>query len=184
MLEIRFHGRGGQGAVVASKILADALFHEGKMVQAFPAFGVERRGAPVAAFIRIDDRPIMLRNEIYVPDQIVILDHTLVKNKTVFSGLKKGGLVLINTALTPEKFVYLGDYSIFTVDANRIAAEHRLGSPSAPIVNTSILGAYAGCSKICSIDSICRAIEEYVPSNKKGNVDAAVEACRSVKGCM
>ena len=97
MVEVRFHGRGGQGAVVASEILATALFHEDKAVQAFPAFGVERRGAPVAAFLRCDDTPIRLRCQIYQPDQVIVLDPTLLSAVDVTAGLKNDGSILINS---------------------------------------------------------------------------------------
>jgi len=91
MIEIRIHGRGGQGAVIASEVLASAFFKEGKFVQAFPAFGAERRGAPVAAFARVDDQPIRIRHFIYEPDHIIILDPTLIESTQVDSGLKEGG---------------------------------------------------------------------------------------------
>jgi 2-oxoisovalerate/pyruvate ferredoxin oxidoreductase gamma subunit len=95
MIEIRMHGRGGQGAVIACKILANALFREGKFAQSFPAFGVERRGAPVMAFTRIDDKPIHLRTQIYEPDHLIILDASLLQTIDVTVGLKPGGKILI-----------------------------------------------------------------------------------------
>ena len=180
MIEIRIHGRGGQGAVVASKILADAVFSEGKQVQAFPHYGVERRGAPVAAFVRIDNRPIRLRNEIYEPDHLVILDQTLTKNPTVLKGLKPGGVVLINTGYPPDKFHFDGDFKIATVDASRIALEHKLGSISAPIVNTAILGALARVIPVCSIDAVVEAIKKGVPIYPERNADAAKDAYEQV----
>ena len=88
MIEIRFHDRGGQGAVIGSEVLAHAFFLEGKYVQAFPAFGVERRGAPVTAFCRIDEHPILLRNQIYTPDHVVVLDTALLTTAGVTRGLK------------------------------------------------------------------------------------------------
>ena len=91
MLEIRTHGRGGQGAVVASEILAAAFFREGKHVQSFPTFGVERRGAPVAAFTRVDDQPILLRCEVYEPDHVMVLGETLVESVDTTAGLKSMG---------------------------------------------------------------------------------------------
>jgi len=104
MRELRFHGRGGQGTVVASKLLAVALFREGREVQAFPAFGVERRGAPVTAFLRISTTPILLRCEITAPDDLVVLDPTLVTAIDVTAGLKEGGTILINADRPPEIF--------------------------------------------------------------------------------
>ena len=91
MREIRFHGRGGQGAVIASKILAEAFFREGKYVQSFPAFGAERRGAPVAAFTRVDENPIRIRTQIYAPDTVVVLDPSLLESADITSGLKPKG---------------------------------------------------------------------------------------------
>lgn len=179
MIEIRIHGRGGQGAVVASKILADAVFSEGKQVQAFPHFGVERRGAPVAAFIRIDKNPIRLRNEIYKPDHLVILDPTLTGNPDVMKGLKPGGVILINTDFPPEKFAGHGDFRIATVNASKIALDHKLGSRSAPIVNTAILGALARVIPVCSLDAIVAAISEGVPSAER-NAAAARDAYKQV----
>ncbi len=179
MIEIRFHGRGGQGAVIGGKILATAIFYEGKFVQAFPTFGVERRGAPVAAFVRVDDDRINLRSQIYEPDHLIILDPTLIKNPATFQGFKKLGWVLINTKYTPEKFSELPgleDVKIATVDASHIAVKNRLGSPSSPIVNTSILGAFCRVTKICSIDSICEAIKKGVPIKPDANIAAAKEA--------
>ena len=180
MIEIRIHGRGGQGAVVASKILADAVFSEGLQVQAFPHFGVERRGAPVAAFMRIDERPIRLRNEIYEPDHLVILDPTLTGNPSVMKGLKPGGIILINTDFPPEKFNGHGDFRIATVDASRIALDHKLGSRAAPIVNTAILGALARAIPVCTIDSIVAAISEGVPIYADRNAAAARDAYNQV----
>ena len=104
MIEIRIHGRGGQGAVIASEVLASAFFKEGKFVQAFPAFGVERRGAPVMAFTRVDDQPIRIRHFIYEPDHIIILDPTLIESTQVDSGLKENGWIVINTDRPPRAF--------------------------------------------------------------------------------
>src|SRR5512134_2923121 len=107
MRELRIHGRGGQGAVVASKLLAVALFHEENQVQSFPAFGVERRGAPVTAFMRVDRDPIRLRCEVTAPDDVIVLDPTLVEAVDVTAGLKPGGTILINTAKSPAAYPHL-----------------------------------------------------------------------------
>src|SRR5512135_2869983 len=104
MRELRIHGRGGQGAVIASKLLASALFHEGRWVQSFPAFGVERRGAPVTAFLRIDEVPIRLRCEVTAPDALIVLDPTLIQAVDVTAGLKPGGSILINADGPPEDY--------------------------------------------------------------------------------
>jgi len=176
MREIRIHGRGGQGAVIASKLLASALFLEGKAVQSFPAFGVERRGAPVTAFLRFDDRPILLRCEVTAPDDLVVLDPTLVGAIDVTAGLKPGGSVLINSERDPAEYAELSKrFRVATVDASAIARKHGLGSKTQPIVNTAILGAFAGFLGLVKLDSVCSAIVDEVP-RPDANVAAAREA--------
>lgn len=183
MIEIRFHGRGGQGAVIGGKILATAVFAEGKFVQAFPSFGVERRGAPVTAFVRIDDTRIDLRSQIYKPDHLIILDPTLLNNAATFDGFRGAGFALINTKKTPEdlaKVPLLAPYRLAAVDATGIAVRHRLGSAMSPIVNTAILGAFCRISGICSLDAVCSAITKGVPIKAEANAKAAREAFAEV----
>jgi 2-oxoacid:acceptor oxidoreductase gamma subunit (pyruvate/2-ketoisovalerate family) len=129
MQEIRFHGRGGQGAVIGSEVLAHAVFLEGRYVQAFPAFGVERRGAPVTAFCRIDTQPIYLRNQIYEPDHVLVLDASLLQTTAVTRGLKKTGTILINGRQQPDTYRRsLGnDHQIYVVDDGGLTVEHELG---------------------------------------------------------
>jgi 2-oxoisovalerate/pyruvate ferredoxin oxidoreductase gamma subunit len=181
MIEIRMHGRGGQGGVIAAKILASAIFKEGRFAQSFPSFGVERRGAPVLAFTRVDDKPIRLRTAIYEPDHLIILDATLVKSTNVFSGLKRGGTILINTSNPLNIFNFPEDYSAAGVDAGGIAAKHGLGTKSMPIVNTAILGAFAKFSGVVGIEAIVEAIREGVPMKQDENAAAALEAYESVE---
>jgi 2-oxoacid:acceptor oxidoreductase gamma subunit (pyruvate/2-ketoisovalerate family) len=181
MIEVRFHGRGGQGAQVASKVLAVAFFHEGFFVQSFPAFGVERRGAPVMAFLRVDRQPIQLRVNIYEPDHIVVLDPTLIGAIDVTSGLKENGWVLINSGHSFEAFQHLKNFRIATVDATAIAIRNGLGSRTSPIVNTAILGAFSKVTELLGIDSIALAIREEIPGKKGENVQAAREAYQEVK---
>jgi len=176
MIEVRFHGRGGQGAVVASKLLAMALFKEGKSVQSFPAFGVERRGAPVMAFLRIDDHPIKLRTNVYQPDHIVVLDPTLIEAVDVTSGLKPKGWVILNSDHHPKEFKDFSSFLVATVDASKIAVENHLGSRTQPIVNTAILGAFSRVTGLVSIDAVVQAIDEAVPTKKEANTRAALEA--------
>ena len=182
MQEIRFHGRGGQGAVIGSEVLAHALFIEGKYVQAFPAFGVERRGAPVAAFCRVDDKPIYLRNQIYQPDHVVVLDASLLQATGVTQGLKPNGTVLINGKLEPACYrnIIGEDFQIFITDAGAIAVEHRLGSPANPIVNTAILGAFSRATGLVSIEAVEKAIDECVRLQKENNKKAARAAYQRV----
>ena len=181
MIEIRFHGRGGQGAVVASKVLAVAFFHENLHVQSFPAFGVERRGAPVMAFLRVDRQPINLRVNIYQPDHIVVLDPTLLGAIDVTSGLKQDGWILINSHQPPEVFSDLKGFRTATVDATSLAIENGLGSRTNPIVSTAILGAFSKATGLVGIDSVALAIREEVPGKRDENVKAAREAFDEVK---
>ena len=182
MQEIRFHGRGGQGAVIGSEVLAHAFFHEGKYVQAFPAFGVERRGAPVTAFCRIDDRHINLRNQIYTPDHVIVLDASLLSSAGVTRGLKNGGSVLVNGNRNLARYRDMVDvkFKIYVVDAARVAIKHQLGKPQNPIVNTAILGAFARATGLVSIEAIEKAIAETVPLNAQDNRKAAREAYEQV----
>lgn len=184
MIEIRFHGRGGQGAVIGGKILATAIFSEGKFVQAFPSFGVERRGAPVTAFVRIDDKRIDLRSQIYTPDHLVVLDPTLLNNPQTFDGFKGKGFILINSKRTPEelaKLPKLSGFNVATVDASGIAVRNRLGSAMSPIVNTAILGAICRITKLCSIEAIMQSVKKGVPIKPDANAKAAQEAFNEVR---
>ncbi len=181
MIEVRIHGRGGQGAVVASKVLATAIFREGRYVQSFPSFGVERRGAPVTAFTRIDDLPIRLRCQIYEPDHLVVLDPTLLEAIDVTVGLKPGGWIVINSARPPSGFGLPSTYRVATVDANAIAIRHRLGPASAPIVNTAILGAFARATGLVGLEALCAAVREAVPVKQDANVAATREAYDEVR---
>lgn len=176
MVEIRTHGRGGQGAVVASKVLANALFKENRFVQAFPAFGVERRGAPVVAFTRFDDSPIRLRCEIYEPDHLIVLDQALTGTIDITAGLKTGGWIIINTHVDPSEFDYTDRFKLAVVDANEIAWKHRLGSRAQPIVNTAILGAFSRATGLVGLDAVVEAVAESVPSKQEENKKAAIDA--------
>jgi len=177
MRELRIHGRGGQGAVIASKLLASALFKEGRSVQSFPAFGVERRGAPVTAFLRASDGPILLRCEVTHPDDLIVLDPTLIQAIDVTAGLKPGGSILINSDRAPDAYRDLARrFRVGTVDASATAVRFGLGSRTQPIVNTAILGAYAAFSGAVSLESVCRAIAEEMGERATPNVGAAREA--------
>ncbi|MEM2899529.1 MAG: 2-oxoacid:acceptor oxidoreductase family protein [Thermoplasmata archaeon] len=180
MIEIRFHGRGGQGAVIASNILADAAFREGMEVQAFPYFGVERRGAPVTAFTRLDTKPIRIRSEIKEPNIVVVLDESLLSAVNVTSGLKPDGLVLINTPKKPEDFKHL-KAKIATVDAKTIAVNNRLGSKTAPIVNTAILGAFAKATGLVKLETVMECAKDGTPVKKDENANAVKEAYEQTK---
>jgi len=181
MIRIRFHGRGGQGAVIASELLANAAFKEGKEVQAFPFFGVERRGAPVTAFAKIDTKTIKDKSEIYEPNYVIVLDQSLIYAVNAVQGLKEDGMILINTTKTPKELGLEYTGKVATVDANTIAVKHQLGSKQAPIVNSSILGAFAKASGVIKLESLVESIMESAPSKKQENANAAKEAYESVK---
>ena len=176
MLEIRIHSRGGQGGVIAGKLMAVSLFKEGRHVQAFPTFGVERRAAPVMSFVRFDNKPIRLRTQIYTPDHIVILDQSLIVMLDVTLGLKSGGTILINSERDPSEFSFSEEFNVVTVDASSIAIKHGLGSVTQPIVNTAILGAVARILNIVNIESVVAAINDDVPAKTEQNALAAQEA--------
>lgn len=158
MFEVRWHGRGGQGAWTASELLARAAIHEGKYIQSFPEFGPERMGAPVAAFTRISTEPIRLHCAVYEPNVAVVLDPTLIKTVQVAQGLTKDGNLIINSKDTPSEIrktlAYKG--KVWTAPATEIAIKI-LG---APITSTAMLGAVARVTGVVSLDSIKKAVEE------------------------
>jgi pyruvate ferredoxin oxidoreductase gamma subunit len=156
MQEIRFHGRGGQGAVTAAMILAVGAFKDGKYTQAFPKFGVERRGAPVEAFTRISDSFIRRKSQVYEPDHIVVLDSTLFGAVDIMSGLRKGGSVIVNTNKS-AKDLGLAGYDVKTLDVSKLAVEF-LGRD---IVNTAMLGAFAGFTGLVSLEGLFKGVDEH-----------------------
>ena len=155
MIEIRFHGRGGQGAVTAAEILAKAVFEEGKYTQAFPSFGVERRGAPVTAFARISEEPIRRRYQIYEPKYVVVLDETLANVVNLSSGLQDDGAVLINTEWGNIPSLEEKNIETYGIDATKIALDH-IGRN---IVNTIMLGYLSAKTGVVSIDSLIKTID-------------------------
>ena len=166
MIEIRFHGRGGQGAVTAVKILASAIYLEGKFTQAIPMYGTERRGAPVAAFCRVDDTRIRERDLVHTPDIVVILDPLLNRSIDVTDGLKKGGLVIVNHPGFAKDTGLAGNFKVATVDATKIA----LDVIGKPITNTAILGAFAKATGMVKIESLAEAVKSelsarLIPTN-------------------
>jgi pyruvate ferredoxin oxidoreductase gamma subunit len=170
MKEIRIHGRGGQGSVTAAELLAQAAFKDGKYSQAFPAFGVERRGAPVQAFARIADEKILTRAQVYFPDIIIVQDSTLLEVVDVFSGLKDDGTAIINTTKEPGELGIDHPARMVTIDATGVALQH-LGKP---ITNTTLLGAFAGATGLVSIDSLVAMILERFPGKLGENNVAAI----------
>ena len=174
--EIRIHGRGGQGGVTAAELIARAAYKEGKWVQAFPYFGAERRGAPVKAFARISDDPILIRSQIYNPDYIIVLDESLLDVANVTEGLKRDGIVIINTRKKPSE-IDLAGYRIATVDATEIALELELLVAGLPVVNTAMVGAFAKATGEIKIKSVVESIkEEWCGAIGERNAKAAVLA--------
>ena len=126
LIEIRWHGRGGQGAKTASLLLADAAFNTGKYIQGFPEYGPERMGAPITAYNRISDAPITIHSNIYEPDYVVVVDDTLLTSVPVTAGLKKEGAIVINTTKSPEKLKELlkgYEGAVYTIDARKVSEE-------------------------------------------------------------
>ena len=163
MKGVRFHGRGGEGVVIASELLVDAAFKEGRWVQSFPFFGAERRGVPVTAFVRISDRPIRLRGPLYEPHYVVVLSPFLSEGVNVTEGLKKGGLLLINSPGRRKRLEYEG-YRVVKVDATKIAVKLGLVVAGTAVVNTVMLGAFVRATRIVTIDSLQEAIRERWPN--------------------
>ena len=153
MQELRIHGRGGQGSVTAAELIAVAAFEGGKFVQAFPAFGVERRGAPVQAFVRFSDHPVRLRSQVYAPDFVIVQDSSLIQDVDVFKGMRPGGIAIINTERPIEQGVPEG-VRVLTIDATTIALE-TLGLP---ITNTALMGAFAAATGMVSFETLVGAL--------------------------
>ena len=175
LTEIRWHGRGGQGGVTSAELLAKAAIDEGKYAQAFPAFGPERRGAPVLAFDRIDSQsPIRVRAEIAEPDVVVVLDPTLLRIVNVTSGLKEKGVLIINTRKTLQDIEpELGTrWQLALVDALKIARE-LLG---VPIVNTAMLGALLRATGVVKLESLIEPLKERFDRLAERNINAMKRA--------
>ncbi len=178
MKELRIHGRGGQGSVTAAELIATAAFEGGVSAQAFPMFGVERRGAPVQAYVRFSDKKVRLRSQIYEPDYIIVQDSTLIRDVNVFAGMKKGGIAIVNTS-TPGAWTAPEGVKVITVDATGIALEV-LG---VPITNTSLMGAFAAASGEITLEAMENAIRHRFPEEiAKKNIEAARRAYSLVKG--
>lgn len=157
MKEIRIHGRGGQGSLVLAQFMAIAALEDEKYGQAFPFLGGggERRGKPIMAFCRLDDRPIRLRSRVNEPDYVIVQDATIIREVNVLEGLKNGGKVLVNTDRAPHELGLEGPFQITTFSAERIAREI-LGRP---IMNTALLGAFAALTRELSLDGVVKAVQ-------------------------
>ncbi len=174
MFQVRIHGRGGQGVVSASEMMSIAAFHQGRYSQSFPSFGSERMGAPVTAYVRIDDKEIELREPVLDPDLLIVQDPTLFNAIDVFSGMKPEGYVLINSSKSAEALGIeeavkaLPDGHVATVPATELALKHL----RRPTPNTVLLGAFAAMSDLLEMDGVERAIREKFPG-KVGEMNVA-----------
>jgi 2-oxoacid:acceptor oxidoreductase gamma subunit (pyruvate/2-ketoisovalerate family) len=171
VIQIRWHGRGGQGAITAAKIIANTAFVSGYTgVVMAPTFGTERRGAPVLTSLKISREKIYDLSPITEPDIVVVLDHLLVEEANVASGLKPGGLMIINTPRTPADYPF-PEITVATADVTHIAAQ--VGLP-AGIVNTGIIGAFARATGLLDIEDLARGIEvEFTGKKPKRNAKSA-----------
>ena len=170
MHEVIWHGRGGQGVVIAAQILAEAAYIQGfKGVTSAPTFGPERRGAPLTASTRISSEPIRMVSQIEHADISVVLDSSLLSAVNILATLKGGGLIIVNTPLNPNELSFDVEINIATVDAGTIALKHHLIREGKPIVNTTMLGAFARASNLVSLD----AMEKGLKGRLSGAVSAA-----------
>lgn len=181
MVEIRIHGRGGQGNVTLAELIGMAAFYDGKFLQAFPSFGVERKGAPVAAFIKIDDHFILSRQQIYQPDYIIIQDPSLVGDHDTLAGAKKNTVIIINSNKLPTAVCpgYAG--KVYCVPVLEIALKE-IGKP---LINTAMLGAFVKISGLIKLDSAKKAIKDHLGKKYdqkivEKNINALVSAFNSL----
>jgi pyruvate ferredoxin oxidoreductase gamma subunit len=185
MLQVRIHGRGGQGVVSGAEVLAVAAFLEGRHAQAFPSFGSERMGAPVMAFCRIDDRPIRLREPVMEPDALIVQDPTLLYQVDLFNGLREAGIVLINST-RPIDDLGLGGLNerlpqvrLVALPATEIAVRH----VGRPVPNVPLLAAFAAVTGLIGIESVIAAIRDKFPQRiAEMNVAAARDAYALASG--
>lgn len=181
--EVRIHGRGGQGAVTSSQILAIAAFMDGKQSQAFPNFGVERQGAPVQSFARISDEFINVRQQVYEPDYVIVLDASLAEVIDVSAGLQGGGMLIVNSDMSAEELLGKGKVKELEKKKARVEminiTKTALEVIGKPFVNVAALGAFAGATKEVSLESLKGAIDGQL--GKKGKIaELNKEACEKL----
>lgn len=185
-VEIRWHGRGGQGVVTAAKVLAEAALEGGRFVQGFSDYGPERSGAPVRGYNRISDEPIHLHTFVLEPDMVVVVDDSLLTVESVADGLKSNGKIVVNTVDSPEdvkKKLGVTDRPVYTVDATQISIDC-LGRP---MPNTAMIGALVKVSGMLSLDDVVRDVEKKFSKKfparvVEGNVQSIKRAYEEVKG--
>lgn len=157
MQEIRIHGRGGQGVAAAARMLSSAFVKEGQWASGFPMFGVERRGAPVAAFARFDDRPIREKTQIYTPDCLIIIDSRLIHSPGIFEGIKPEGILVLNTPQPLQENPHKNLKRIGIIDATEVGLKE-IGLPA---TNTCMLGAFAKTTGWVGLESLIQSLSEY-----------------------
>ncbi len=177
MIEMRIHGRGGQGSVLASQVLSTALFREGQYVQSFASYGGERRGAPVAGYVRVDDAPIFLRCDVQSPGYVLVLDETMLDEVDITGDLPAGATIVINSVRPPTGFPQFAAFHVATVDALAIAGECGLGR----IVNTAMIGAFGGATRLVSVETLAEVVRELSPREAEANVAACVAGYQRVQ---
>ena len=177
MLEIKLCGRGGQGTVVASQILGLAFFKAGYYPQCYSIYGGERRGAPVAAFMRVSKKPILLKCEIKQPNQLIFLDETLFNPVETDSLIADDGLILINSQADRKSFGQPKGKRLGLIDAGRVATDQGLGK----MINTAVLGAYCRLNREPGLEALKEAVEETVPAKKAANLAAVEEAYKTLR---
>ncbi len=170
MIEMRFHGRGGQGAVTSAELVAQAAIGSGKYATAFPSFGPERRGAPVVAFSRVGEEPIRVRAKVYNPDVVIVLDPSLLDIAKPTEGIRESGVLVINTAKSPDEIKQMLGYSgkLAVVDASRIARE----VIGLPITNTTMVGALVKGTGLLSVESLEEPFKKRFGKIASKNLDA------------
>ncbi len=188
LIEVRFHGRGGQGVVTAADILAVAGFKEGYWTLSFPMFGAEKRGTPVVSYLRLSDKPIVERDEIYRPNYVVVLDPTVIGPVKVDAGIKQGGMIIANypksaEELRSEHFKDLdSSIKLVTINATKMAMDV-LGRP---ITNTAMVGAFAGVTKLIKLQTLKETIMEWFEEKgediAKKNAELVEIAYKEVEG--
>ncbi|MGB9618110.1 MAG: 2-oxoacid:acceptor oxidoreductase family protein [Desulfomonilaceae bacterium] len=174
MIEMRFHGRGGQGAVTSAELVAQAAIDKGKYALAFPSFGPERRGAPVVAFARVDDAKVRLRYKVYNPDAVIVLDPSLLEIANPTEGIREDGILIINTSHSAqavrEQLSYKGKLAL--VDASKIARE----VIGLPITNTTMVGALVKATQVLDIDALLEPFRRRFGKIAPKNIDAMKRA--------
>lgn len=169
MLEIKFHGRGGQGVVIASQMLGTAFFGMDMYPQCYSLFGGERRGAPVVSFLRVGKEKILLKCEIKNPNELMVFDASLLDPQEVRSAMPPGSKILANCLIKPESFSDLAEFELAFVDAQSIADGLELGH----VINTAVLGAYSRFTGNVPLEDLLKTIHEMAPQRKEANVEAA-----------